>query len=171
MTSAWRTAVGLDIDDDRVVEIDQIVRGVGEERQAAVGAGPAGRRVRWRDELRCDVGRASERRVIEHGYVLVDRPARCRGRQSLRPLDATLPVSIGLDQAGVDREALAADQARRDAAAEDGLEHPAQEIALAEAAVPVLREGRMVRHVAIKPKPTKPPIGQREMNFLTKASL
>jgi hypothetical protein len=46
-----------------------------------------------------------------------------------------------MDQAGVDGEAFAADQALVDAALQDGLEQPAQQIAVAEPSVPVLREG------------------------------
>jgi hypothetical protein len=54
---------------------------------------------------------------------------------------AALAVGVGGDQAGVDGEALAADQAFGHAAAHDGLEQLAQQIALAEAAVAVLGEG------------------------------
>ena len=35
-------AAGLDVDDDGVVQIDQVVCGVGEEGVALVGAGPLG---------------------------------------------------------------------------------------------------------------------------------
>jgi hypothetical protein len=42
----------------------------------------------------------------------------------------------------------------------------AQEIALAEAAMAVLREGRMIRHLARQAEPTEPPIGQVQMDLL-----
>jgi hypothetical protein len=60
------------------------------------------------------------------------------------------PVSIGLDHAGVDREPLATDQPLGDAALYGRLEHLAQQIAIAETAVPVFREGRVVRHRAVE---------------------
>jgi hypothetical protein len=46
------------------------------------------------------------------------------------------------------------------------LEHLAQQIALAETAVPVLREGRVIRHRAIESKPAKPPAGEVQANLL-----
>jgi hypothetical protein len=50
------------------------------------------------------------------------------------------------------------DQTLADAALQDHIEYPPQQITLAEAAVPVLREGGMIGHVAIKSKPTEPAI-------------
>jgi hypothetical protein len=41
----------IDTDNDRVVEIDQIVGGKGEECLAAVGTGPAGSWVSWRQVI------------------------------------------------------------------------------------------------------------------------
>jgi len=40
---------------------------------------------------------------------------------------------------------------------------------LAETAVPVLGEGRMIRHMPVEPKPAKPSIGQIEVDFLAKS--
>jgi hypothetical protein len=51
------------------------------------------------------------------------------------------------------------------------LEHLAQQIALAEATVPVLREGRMVRHSAVQPKPTEPAVSEVQVNFLAQSPL
>jgi hypothetical protein len=75
-----------------------------------MGAGPARRRVGRRDELRSDLGRGSERRIVEHGEILVDGPAGQLGRQTFGSLDTLLPIGLGLDQAGIDGKALAADQ-------------------------------------------------------------
>ena len=44
-------------------------------------------------------------------------------------------------QAGIDRKVLPANQTLVDAATQDGLEQAPQQIAIAEAAMPVLREG------------------------------
>ena len=98
--------------------------------------------------------------------VLIDRAARQFRRQALRSIDATLPVCIGLDQAGIDGKTLAAHQALGHAAPYHHLEDMAQKIAVAEAAVPVLREGRVVWNFALQAKPAKPPVGQVQVEFL-----
>ena len=59
-----------------------------------------------------------------------------------------------------DREAVALDQSRRKANAHHALEHQAQQIALAKAAMTVLREGRMIRDRVVQIEPAEPPIGQ-----------
>src|SRR4029434_3579939 len=123
-----------------------------------MGAGPARRRVGRRDELRGDLGRSSERRIVEYGEILVDGPAGQLGWQTLGSLNTLLPVCLGPDQAGVDGKALAADQTFPDAAPHHRLEQAAQQITLAETPVPVLREGRVIGHLAIEAEPTKPAI-------------
>ncbi len=51
--------------------------------------------------------------------------------------NSLLPVCVGLDQAdGINCKTFAADQPLLDTAAQHALEHPPEEIALAEAAVP-----------------------------------
>src|SRR5580700_8310473 len=51
------------------------------------------------------------------------------------------------------------------------LEHLAQQIAVAEAAVPVLREGRVVRHRALEPEPTEPAVAEVQVYFLAQPPL
>ncbi len=58
-------------------------------------------------------------------------------------------TGVGLDYAGIDGEALAADQTRRHAATDNFLEDSAQDIALAEPAVTAHREGRMVGNLVL----------------------
>jgi hypothetical protein len=82
-------------------------------------------------------------------------PCRFR-RQTLLALNPVLPVCVGLDQAGIDGKTFSADQSLTDAAPQDRLEHAPQQIALAETAMSVLRERRMVRHIAIEAKATEP---------------
>lgn len=62
---------------------------------------------------------------------------------------------IGPDQAGIDREALAADEPLGDAAPNRRLEQFAQKITVTEAAMPVLREGRVDGHIAFQPEPAE----------------
>jgi hemoglobin len=67
-------------------------------------------------------------------------PHRTAGPLGVRPrdlasLDPLVAAGIGLDHAGVHRKALAGDQPRLHAPADDALEHAPQDIALPEAAV------------------------------------
>jgi hypothetical protein len=82
-----------------------------------------------------------------------------------------LPVGVRLDQADIDRKAFAADQALADAALQDRLKDPPQKIALAEAAVPVLRERGIIGNIAVEPEPAKPSIREIEVDLLTKPPL
>jgi hypothetical protein len=63
-----------------------------------------------------------------------------------------LPARVRPDQTGIDREAFAAYQPLGDAARHRGREQPAHEVAVAEATVPILGEGRMVGHLAVEPQ-------------------
>ena len=55
----------FDIDNDRVVDIDQIVGGVSKERLPAVRSSPACRWIGRRDELGHDLGRSSESCIVK----------------------------------------------------------------------------------------------------------
>ena len=68
----------LDVNDDRVVGVDQVVGGIGKEGMALVRAGPLGRRIGRRGELRLDRARGAEGRVVEHGEIFPDRARRLR---------------------------------------------------------------------------------------------
>ena len=48
---------------------------------------------------------------------------------------------------------------------------PSQQIAVAEATMPVLREGRMVGHVPLEPKTAEPAVRQVEANLFAQAKL
>ena len=113
----------LDVHDDAMVEVDEVVGGIGEERLPAMGAHPARRRIGGRDELRRHLGRVAECRVIQHGQILVDRAARHLRRQALGAFDALLAAGIGLDQADVDGKAVAVDETLFETAAQHRLEH------------------------------------------------
>jgi len=76
-----------------------------------------------------------------------------------------------LDQAGVDCEALAADQALGHAALDARLEQQAEKIAVAEAAVPVLGKGRVIRHRAVEAEAAEPAIGEIEVYLLAEPAL
>ncbi len=172
VTSAWRMAVVASTSTmialSRSIEI--ICR-VGEERLATMGAGPAGSRIGGRDELRRDVGCRAEGGIIEHRQILLDRPAappraaspsspstpRCRLASALIRLASTAkpspPTSLP-PCSGAARSRT-----------------PPQQIALAEAAVPVLREGRVVGNSAVEPEPAEPAIGEVQMHLLAEPPL
>ena len=111
----------LDVDDDPGLEIDEIVGRVGVEGRAAWGSGPACGRISERDVLRSRwriwlVAGAVTRRVVllEGCEVLANRSGRT---VSLVPVDdfgsgySSSSVGVCLDDADIDRKALAADQA------------------------------------------------------------
>ena len=104
-------------------------------------------------------------------HRLVDGPACGLWEQSFPAVDAVLPVRIRLDQAGIDRKAFSAYQTLVDTAAQDGFKQPSQQIAVAEAPMPVLREGRMDGHVTVEPKAAEPAVCQVGVNLLAQAPL
>jgi len=161
----------FDIDNDRVVDIDQIVGGVGKEGLSAMGSGPTGRRIDRRDELGRDFGRRSESSVVENSQILLNSPTCSFRRKPFLTLDPVLPAGVRLDQAGIDRKAFAANQTLCDAALQDRLKNASQEIALAETAMPVLRESGMIGDIAVEPEPAKPPVRQIEVGLFAEAPL
>src|SRR4029079_2022870 len=50
----------FDIDDDRILDVEQIVGRIGKEGLPAMGSGPACRRISRRDELGNDLGGGAE---------------------------------------------------------------------------------------------------------------
>ena len=154
-----------------MIQVDQIVVRVSEEGEPAIRARPARGRIGGRDELGHDLGRAAERRFVEHGQILADSMARVVGW--LPPIAGrrVLAVGVRLDHRRVDREALAADEPFRDAAGDRRLEQLAEQIALAKATMPVLREGRVVGHRAVQTQPAEPAIGEVEVNLFAQAPL
>lgn len=76
-----------------------------------------------------------------------------------------------MDQAGVRGEALAARQPLRDASRDHRLEQVPQQIAVAEAAVSALGEGRVVGHRIGQIEPAEPAVGKVEMNLIAEPAL
>jgi hypothetical protein len=72
----------------------------------------------------------------------------------------TESFSNDLDQAGIDGKTFSADQFLTDAAPQDR-----------ETAMSVLRERRMVRHIAIEAKATEPAVCQIEMDLIAQPPL
>jgi hypothetical protein len=60
------------------------------------------------------------------------------------------------------------DQALRHTALDDALEQTAKRIALAKGAMSVLGEGRVIRNLAVRSKPTEPAVRQVEMDLFGK---
>ncbi len=89
----------------------------------------------------------------------------------LRTGNTALPVGIGLDQAGVDRKTLAANKALGHAPLDNGLEQVAEDTALGEAAMPVIRKGRVVRRPAFETKAAEPAVAQVEVHLLAQPPL
>ena len=174
----WR---GLDVHDDPGLQIDQVVGRVGVERRPARCGGPARRGIGQRDVLARRrwlrwlvvvvarrVGLFERIQVLAHGAARSSVLAPVGG---LGPRNTARAVGVGLDDAGVDREAFAADQAFAHAATQHALEYMPQGVALAEAAVPVLGEGRVVRDRVFQVQPAEPAIRQVQVDLLAQPAL
>ena len=147
-----------------MVGIDQVVDGIGEERRPAVHRDPPRRGVGRRCELRLYLGCGTERGIIEGGEIFLDRATGRLWRQACTS-DPRALADVRPDQAGVDGKAFATDQPFVDAALQHGLEQPPQQIALPETAVRVLREGRVIRHLAFEPQTAEPAVGEVQVNL------
>ena len=81
----------------------------------------------------------------------------------------TLLVGVGRNQAGVHREALAANQTFLNATADDGFKNMPESVAFSEAAGAVLGKCGMVRNFTFQAEATKPAVGEIEMHFLAQS--
>src|SRR5438046_2723521 len=173
---ACRTDLGLpdrsrrlDIDDDRRLQVDQVVVGVGKERMPFVSAGPLRGRIRPGDELRYRLAGCAPGSLIQGIEIFPDgsaRPGDGLPVDIIRPGSRALLVGIGSNQAGIDRKGSPVDQPFGDAAPDHSLEQLAQQIAIAEAAMPILGEGRVLWHLAVEPEPTEPAVSEVQVNLL-----
>ena len=77
-------SAGLDIDDDGMVEVDQIVGGIGKEGMALVGAGPLSGWIGPRHELRLHLAGRAPGRIVERVEILPDRAAAGTCRSTLK---------------------------------------------------------------------------------------
>jgi hypothetical protein len=157
-----------------VVGVDQIVGGVSEESMPLMRARPLGCRIRSGNELRRHWRCGSERRVIEGGEVLLRGANRILLDLLRFPVLArnrALLVGVGGDEAGVDRKSVGAHQPLCHAALNDALEHMTQQTALAKAAMPVLRERRVIGNLAVQTESAEPSVRQIEMNLLAEPPL
>ena len=109
-------------------------------------------RVRLRDELRHRLARYAPSRLIQRVQILPDgtaRPGESFPVDVVRSGDGALLIGIGGNQAGIDSKGGSVDQPFCHATLDYSLEKLAQQIAIAEATMPVLGEGRVVRHLAV----------------------
>ena len=83
-----------------------------------------------RIKLGHDIGRGAEGLIVEHSQIFFDR----LGRSLLAATPSrprSLPIGIRLDQTGIDRKRLPADQPLADAALQNRFEDTLQQIAVA----------------------------------------
>ena len=120
-----------------MLQIDEVVVGIGITGEGVGRGCVAGRRIGRRDRLRLDRRRPAEGRVIENRQILCD--CATGGRIEVFDLgDAAPSMRIGNNHAGVDCKGLASHDPFLHAARHHRLEQLAQQIALAETAVAVL---------------------------------
>ena len=166
----------LDVHDDPGLQIDEVVGRVGVGGRPARSRGPPGGWIGQRDVLgharviffAAGVGSLEAFEVLAHGAA---RAVTCGPVDWLAARHATGAVDVGLDDAGIDREALAGDQPFLHAAAQDAFEDVAEGIALAEAAVPVLGEGRVVGDGVVEVETAEPAIRQVQADLLAEPTL
>ena len=104
----------------------------------AMSAGPLGRAIGWRDELRDNVAGGTPRRIIEGCQILLHCAAGPRRIAIPAPIptrDRALLIGVRLNQARINGKALTANQARRDARLDDPLEQTTENLSLTEALV------------------------------------
>ena len=84
----------------------------------------------------------------------------------VRPSGRALLVGIGGNQAGIDRKSGPLDQPLCHAAPDHGFEQLSQQIAIAEAAIPILGKSRVVRYLTVEAEPTEPAVSEVQVNLL-----
>ena len=115
--------------------------------------------------------------VPDHSTFSKNRHGRFRDSDLLRRLfEMTVERCmaeglVGGEGFAVDASLIRADKAFTHAALDGHLEQLAQQIAVAEAAVPVLREGRVIGHRTIQIEAAEPAIGEVEMHLFAKPPL
>jgi hypothetical protein len=137
-----------------------------------VSTGPLRGRIRSSDKLRYRLAGYTPGSLIQGIEIFPDASA-CPGDglpvDIIRPGGRALFVGIGSNQAGIDSEGRPINQPFCHAASDNGLEQLAQQIAIAEAAMPILEERRVVRHLAIEAEPAEPAVGEVQVHLLTPA--
>ena len=78
---------------------------------------------------------------------------------------------IGPDETRIDGEAFATEQILGHAAFDRRFEQLAQQVAVAEAAMAVFRDGRMVGHIPVEPQSAEPAIGKVQMHLVAQPTL
>ena len=161
----------LDIDDHCVLEIDEVVGGIGEEGALAACRSPARGRIGHRQLLGRHLGCAPEGRIVEHGQIPPNGMGGGRVRQINRLINGMLAVYICAHAAAIDCKPLAADQTLVNAARHVvsnswrstslSRKRPLADLG------PVLREGRVIGHITFQPKAAEPAMGEVDMHLLT----
>src|SRR5262249_19083059 len=82
-----------------------------------------------------------------------------------------ITAGIGLHHAGVDREPFALDKTRVHARPNHTLEYLAEDVALAETAMPINRECRVIGNPVVELEPTEPAISKMQLDFLAELAL
>jgi hypothetical protein len=168
---------GLYIHDNGITVVDEVV-GLVAEATGSILYRPGGLRVCQEDGLGRLVLQAFVRLVgfnlelIEVGlHGARHGPRACPGIRDLVRRSSPVPAGVGLDGAAVDQGTFASDETRLHAPAHHHLEHCAQHVAIGGTPMPVSGEARPVRHLALRPQATEPPVSQVEVDLLAKPRL
>ena len=154
-----------------IIQIHQIDGRIGKIGGTSIGPCPARSRIDRRDVLGNGFGRCAEGGIVQRLDTLVYSPGCQIGGQTLLAFDPTSFIGIGGDQAGINAEALANKQAFIRAALQNRPEQMPEQSALTEAAVPVLRNGRVVGNRISQVELTELSVRQDDVNLFTQTPL
>jgi len=147
----------LYVDDDRVLDVDQVIEPIA-ELDALVGfCGPRRARVHRRDHL-WRLASSVSVFIIEGRQELCDGARLALGR---RPIDlsgslAMITTGVGFYDARINCEALALDETCIHARSDHRLEHLTEDVAISKTAVAIDRERRMIRNLVFEFETAEP---------------
>src|ERR1700676_1526538 len=82
-----------------------------------------------------------------------------------------ITAGVRFHAAGIDREGFTLDQTGVHARPHHRLEYLAEQVAIAEPAVTIDRERRVIGHIVVEVEPAEPPVGQMQFDFLAQLPL
>ena len=111
--------------------------------------------------------RSAIMRILNADHPDIEEFVTCKAKEGKKQ-QALLDAGFS---AGIDGEAFPANEALGHASTQHALEHVAECVALTEATMPILGEGRVVGHRVFEIKAAEPAIRQVQMHFLAQTAL
>src|SRR5262245_17830302 len=163
---------GFHIDDHCVLDVDQVIEPIAELHTLVRLRCPSRAWIHGRDHL--------WQLAIGVRIFIIERRKKLGNRAGLTlwqgPIDlirrlAMISAGVGLHDARIDGKAFALNQTSIHAGPRHRLEHMAQEVAVAEAAVPIDRKCRVIWYFVVEIEATKPAVGEMQLYLLAQLPL